>query len=431
MNRTSAVPESHRRDDTAALASLNTATRGHARTARASDGVAGVPARYVALPCDTAQAAAVMTVAAEYEMTVLARGSGTKLSWGGAPASVDLLIDTSRMDAVIEHNAGDLIVHTQAGLTLTALARRLSPAGQRLAIDPPAPSGSAAQGTVGGVISTAASGPLRLSFGAVRDLLIGVTMVRADGVIAHAGGKVVKNVAGYDLGKLLAGSFGTIGVMTEAIFRLHPYPPAQRWVSVPIPNSRAAHDVTQRVIHSHLAPSALELDRPNSGHPSISVLLEGTHAGVADRSATMRELLGAGAVEQEIRPPWWGRRPWDDRSVALRLTHQIASLQTLIDALDAATRPFGFLADIRGAAGVGILHAVLPADPTTVTTITAALRAAAATWGGDVVILDAPADIRAALDIWGPVNGLALMRRIKDQFDPEHRLAPGRFVGGI
>lgn len=284
---------------------------------------------------------------------------------------------------------------------------------------------------MGGVIATAASGPLRLSFGAVRDLLIGVTMVRADGVIAHAGGKVVKNVAGYDLGKLLAGSFGTIGVITEAIFRLHPNPPAQRWVSVPIANSQAARDVTQRVIHSHLSPSGLELDRPRSGHASITVLLEGTDAGVADRSASILELLGVGAVEQEIRPPWWGRRPWDDRSVGVRLTHQIASLQTLIDALDAATRPFGFLADIRGAAGVGVLHAVLPADPAIVTTVTAQLRAAAASWGGDVVILDAPVHVRGALDVWGPVNGLALMRRIKDQFDPEHRLAPGRFVGGI
>lgn len=126
MNRPSAVPESHRHDNAAALASLNTATRGHARTATASDVVAGVPARYVALPCDTAQAAAVMTAAAEYGMTVLARGSGTKLSWGGTPARVDLLIDTSRMDAVIEHNAGDLVVHTQAGLALTALSQRLS-----------------------------------------------------------------------------------------------------------------------------------------------------------------------------------------------------------------------------------------------------------------------------------------------------------------
>jgi glycolate oxidase FAD binding subunit len=397
------------------------------RAAEPADAVDGVQPRYVAAPATTAEAGEVVRAAAEQGLTVVTRGTGSKLTWGMPPSTVDLVLDTARMDQVVEHAAGDLIVHAQAGVPLKRVQETVAPAGQRLALDPPVP------GTLGGLVATGGSGPLRFSHGGVRDLLIGITFVRADGVVAKAGGKVVKNVAGYDVGKLLTGSFGTLGVITEVIFRLHPLPAATRWVSVPVESAAAAHGVVQRVVHSQLVPSAVELDRPAGGPARITVAVEGTPAGVDGRVDTLRSLLGPDAAVRETAPGWWGRPPWSPGGTAVKLTHEIAGLPRLLDALDAATAQHGLGADVRGAAGFGVLYAGLPADadPAAVAGVLGALRDAAPAWGGDVVVLDAPAPVKAAVDVWGPVRGLELMRRVKDQFDPAHRLAPGRFVGGI
>ena len=194
-----------------------------------ADRVSGRPARYVAAPASTGEAAAVLRAAAALGLTVVARGSGSKLDWGATPASCDLFVDTLRLNQVLEHAAGDLVVSVQAGILLGDLAKVVSAAGQRLALDPPD------GGTIGGVIATQAAGPLRFRYGAPRDLLIGITVVRADGRIARSGGKVVKNVAGYDLGKLFAGSYGTLGLITEATFRLHPQPESALAVTARVP----------------------------------------------------------------------------------------------------------------------------------------------------------------------------------------------------
>ena len=403
-----------------------------ARRAADGDQVDGVAPRFVATPTTTAEAAAVMRIAAAHELTVVPRGAGTKLSWGHPPESVDLVIDTGRMNQLVEHRAGDLVAHVQAGLRVEALQEHLAPARQRLAVDPVLPP-AAGRGTVGGVIATAASGPLRLSHGAVRDLLIGVTMVRADGAIAKAGGKVVKNVAGYDLGKLLTGSWGTLGLVTEAIFRLHPRPEQARWVVVPVTSTAAVHERVQRVVHSQVVPTALELDHPSGAPATVAVLIEGVPRGVEGRVNGVLDLLGDGAQVAGEAPPWWGRAPWEPGGVALRLTHEIAGLPRLLDAVDEAGRRHGLRVAVRGSAGVGVLHAAVTADaePDAVSGFVGRLRDHSAAWSGDVVVLDAPSPIKACVDQWGPARGLSLMRRVKDQFDPLGRMAPGRFVGGL
>jgi glycolate dehydrogenase FAD-binding subunit len=197
---------------------------GDVAQATADDTVDGVPARWVAWPGSTEEVSAVLRAAARMGLRVVARGTGTRLTWGVPPTDVDLIVDTSRMGAVLAHVAGDLVVTVQAGLRMVDLQDALAPHRQRLALD--------SAGTVGGTIATAASGPLRYRYGSVRDLLIGITVVRADGTVTRSGGTVVKNVAGYDLGKLYTGSLGTLGVITEAVFRLHPLPEASRWITV-------------------------------------------------------------------------------------------------------------------------------------------------------------------------------------------------------
>jgi glycolate oxidase FAD binding subunit len=179
---------------------------------------------YVAWPASVAEASAVMRAAAGLGLAVLPRGTGTRLAWGAAPRRCDLVVDTLRLDQVLEHEAGDLVARVQAGVTIDKLAGVLGQAGQQLALDLPAAPGGAGRGTVGGVLATGVAGPRRLRYGTPRDLGIGITVVLADGTVAHSGGKVVKNVAGYDLPRLVLGSWGTYGVILDATFKLHARP---------------------------------------------------------------------------------------------------------------------------------------------------------------------------------------------------------------
>ena len=409
------------------LKSLCAATEDHAVAATEADAVDGMPARWVALPDSAEQTSAVMRVAADHDLAVVVRGSGTKLTWGARPERVDLILDTTRMDTVVEHAAGDLIVVVGAGRRLDDLQDDLAGSGQWLAVDPPR------RGTVGGLIATAATGPTRLLHGPVRDLLIGVTVVRADGVVAHAGGKVVKNVAGYDVGKLLTGSLGTLAVITQAAFRLHPLPEAHRWVSVPITHSDDIQALVQQVVHSQLVPTAVELDRPTASGATLCLLLEGIPPGVASRTAQALDLLGDGATARDHAPDWWGAEPLVGGEVLLKVTHEIAGLAHLLTAMDHACAATGLTAHLRGSVAVGAVTVGLagPADAHALAACVANLRERATTFGGSVVVLQAPADLKADIDVWGPVGGLQLMRAVKRQFDPEGRLAPGRFVGGI
>ncbi|MGH3329638.1 MAG: FAD-binding oxidoreductase, partial [Streptomycetales bacterium] len=289
-------------------------------------------------------------------------------------------------------------------------------------------------GTVGGVVAANASGPLRLGYGTPRDLLIGVTVVRADGKVARAGGKVVKNVAGYDLGKLFTGSYGTLGIITETVFRLHPLPTAAAYLTCPVSGPDEAHRQVQAVIHAQLAPVAVELDLPAPAGPgTVGLLLEGIGPGVEARTRQALAFLGEGAGESPEPPPWWGSYPFGTGDVALRLTAEIAALPHVLEVLGAAAAAHGVGCAVRGSAAVGVLHAGIPGDaePAAVAGIVADLRTALARYDGTAVVLRAPEALRSGLDPYGPVPALDLMRRVKDQFDPDHRLAPGRYVGGI
>jgi len=460
----------------AALATACPATR----PAQPGDAVAGVMPRFAASPATIAEASDLLRAAAAHDLAVVPRGGSSKLGWGAPPRRCDLVVDTRAMDQVLEHAAGDLVVRVQAGVSLAQLGEVLAGAGQQLALDPPpysAPptAGSAAasgwQGaTVGGVLATGAAGPRRLRYGTPRDLLIGITVIRADGTVAHSGGKVVKNVAGYDLGKLFTGSFGTLGLIVEAVFRLHPRPASAAYVTVDCDGPDEAYYAVAAAAGSELAPSAVELDRPARDQPArVAVLLEGDPDGTAERTGLMAALLGKGAATHPDAPSWWGW-PANGRSgngqsadgqpdgaadageagTLVRIGFWAAGLPQILRAVDAAALGAGLDPAIGGSAAAGVIYAAVgpDADPAAVAAFVSGLREALARGDGDArpasapvpdgppvlasaVVVHAPPKARDLMDLWGPVPSLSLMCAVKDQFDPGHRMAPGRFAGGI
>lgn len=408
-----------------ALSALERACDGRVSPAYDGDAVVGQLPRWVVRPETTGEVAETMRIATEHDLAVVVRGAGTKLRWGNRPERLDFVLDTSGLDALVEHAAGDLVLATGTGRPLDTIQRDVAGAGQRLSIDPPQ------MGTVGGAVATASTGPMRHRYGAVRDLLIGITFVRADGVIAHSGGKVVKNVAGYDLAKILAGSFGTLGVITEVVFRLHPSSQDRRWVSTAIDSVQLANGVVQRLVHSQLMAAAVELDWSN-GSGCVAVQIEGHADGVDACSDQAVRLLARDAESKVDAPSWWGKEP-QPASTRLKVSHEIAALSELLAAIRQAESTAGVRTVLRGSPGVGtsLLSVVDEPSAESVVHLVESLRDQAARFGGAVVVLDTTDEVRELVDLWGPVSGLDLMRSVKRRFDPRRLLAPGRFVGGI
>ena len=386
------------------------------RPGTADDAVGGVVPTEVVRPSSTREAADVLRQTQREARTVVAAGGRTKLGWAPPPASADVLLDTTGLDRLVEHTAGDLVVVAEAGMRLAALQERLGDDGQWLALDPPE-----AGATLGGVVSANASGPRRLRYGTVRDLLIGVTVVLADGTVASAGGKVVKNVAGYDLGKLYTGAHGSLGVVVSTTWRLHPVPTARRVVVRSLSDPLEAGPLALTLARSTLTPSAVELLATTGGSGALVVVFEGIHESVQAQADAAVALLRGGSHSENL-PAHFGERPGDEGDLVLRLAFAPAALAAVLEALPEGTA-------VAAAACTGVAYAALPGDSAGVL---ATLRAALAPHDGTAVVLSAPPALQGRLDHWGPVgDALDLMQRVKDTFDPEHRLAPGRFVGGM
>ncbi|MFC4906512.1 FAD-binding oxidoreductase [Actinomadura gamaensis] len=365
-----------------------------------TDHVDGLTPAVVAAPADLAEASAVMRTAAEHGLAVVPSGTGSKLDRGRPVERCDVLVTTRNLDRIVKHSPGDLTLHVEAGLTFGALrAAEADGWGQHLALHPPT------DGTIGGAIAADVAGPGRLLHGTARDLLIGVTAVRADGTIARSGGKVVKNVAGYDLGKLYTGSLGTLGLIVDATFRMHPLARVVRVAATTDDPGRAV----QAVLHSQVVPRAIEIDRP-AGSDETTVAVEAETETPDETSARLHELLGGTPAPD---PEWWNRLPEGE------ILAEIRGLPARFpDVLDAAKG-----LPLRGSAGAGRLYTT-PDD-------LEALREAMKPLGARVVLVRARQAVRESVDVWGPMPTLPIMRRVKDQFDPDHRLSPGRFAEGV
>ena len=403
----------------------------HAREATPEDAVVGVQPFFVAEPGSVEETSELLRFAAEEGLAVSPRGGGTKSSLGNPPRGLDLVLSTARMNEVIEHVPGDQVVRVQAGIKLQDLQERLAGSDQMLGIDPPEKDAGA---TVGGVVAANSSGPRRYRYGTIRDLIIGITVVLSDGTVAKAGGKVVKNVAGYDLSKLFTGSLGTLGVIAECNFRLHPRPEAARTVAVELESTQAAGEAAQAILHAQLVPSAVELHW-GEDERLLSLLIEGIPPGVEAQSDTASYLLrGFGEVrtltdeEADSLGPSGG-----GDEVEIKLSAPPAELTGVLDSTLGACSRRGVAPRITGHAGIGVTYVALSgADEDACVQIVEELREIWSRRGGSVVVRSAPPSFKERVEAWGPLGSrLELTRRVKQKFDPRGIMNPGRFVGGI
>jgi glycolate oxidase FAD binding subunit len=390
------------------------------------------------------EATKAMVEAARAGSKVLFVGGGTELGIGPAPFGIDVLFRTDGLDRVVEHAPLDQIVVVEAGITLGALQRLLAAKGQMLALDPPWPD----RATVGGLVATNAFGPRRTRYGSVRDLIIGISIVRADGTAARGGGKVVKNVAGFDVPKLMVGSLGTLGLIATVTFRLHPRPETQETLLLPDLDAETVRRLVLAMRQAQLEPTAsaalvrdggADLGVRFDGRFEVGVRFEGFAAGVQQQGERLLELATRQGWTAERLPAaraadFWARhdqireapvgfraklsaQPMEVERVA---NAALGSLFPVLDRPRAVHYPTLGLGFVTGEPRPGAPLAV------------ALVAAREALASGSVVLHSAPPELRTTAGIWGPAPaGLPLMSSMKLRLDPGRRLAPGRFVGGI
>ena len=403
----------------------------------------GVPPERVALPASVPQVQRVMQEASARGLAVVPVGFGAHLGPGAPPRQPFLALCLGSLNALVDHQPANMTVTAQAGMSLTRLQDRVGGEGQWLPVDPPLPEAT----SVGGLISANLSGPSRFSQGTVRDLLIGITIVRADGVLLKSGGRVVKNVAGYDLGKLYCGSLGTLGVIVEATFKLRTKPEARAVARITCPDMARVQGLLERLLTAPLEPLFLELVASvpvaDSGYVVVAAF-GGASEDVADQTATLRSLVqgerleeladeDAAAVTTKLRDS----RALGEAFLQLKVSLLPTRLPAFVVALEDESKRSELRMTVQVHAGNGIIHVrverVDAPDPRALArTVVEGLRAQAAALGGTLVVEQAAPEVKPVLGLWGGgIEGLALMQRIKQTLDPQGVLSPGRFLDRI
>ena len=403
----------------------------HVRLATPTDAIAGVQPKLVIEPGTETELAEVLRLSNEAGLSVIPIGGRTKLGWGNPPARADVILSTVRLNKIIEHAWADLTISVEAGCTIQKLQDTLAQRGQRLALDALWPQ----KATVGGILSTNDSGALRLRFGALRDLIIGVTIALADGTLASSGGKVVKNVAGYDLPKLVTGALGTLGVITRAVFRLHPLPLNSRAFSVSTGHAEETQKFVLAVQDSKLAHTFLQSHFSDENYSASDILFEGTEAGLTAQETQLRTLAAPANVAEASASAWaareslWSFSDPESTAVAKISILPTATARTIeLLAQTARTQRLRWKALIY-ATGLGWLR--LDGTPIDLHAALEILREELEDRNSSLVVFRHPAKM-PAFDAWGtPGDSLPLMKSVKNRLDPKNTLNPGRFLAGI
>ena len=378
-------------------------------------------------PATTDELAAALRTASEHSTAVEPIGGGTKRSWG-KPVAAQLRVDTGRLSGIHEHVWQDMTATVAAGTTWSAMQHGLAQFGQRVALDPL----FADRATVGGIIATNDSGVLRRRYGSLRDLVLGMTIVLADGTIARSGGKVVKNVAGYDLPKLLTGSFGTLGIITEVTFRLHAIPThASSWIA-----RSASINTLAELMHKLTADTSLSLEAMQLCNEDTGFALDVQLATAAEALAAQEQELPRLSTDCSWSPAdatiWQAREQLfaDPAATVLKITTLPSKLAAIVGGIALLNTQPGISAHCT-AEPTGIVTVAVTAPADQLAEIITDLRSRLRTHGGSAVVLQR-GELANTIDPWGdPPAAIELMRAVKREFDPQRLLNPGRFVGGI
>jgi glycolate oxidase FAD binding subunit len=412
--------------------------RAAARSGGGRDRIQDVEPRFVVEPDSPEALAALLCWASKERLSAVIRGNGTKSDWGRRPTAVDLIVSTRRLNRVLSHQHGDLTATLEAGATLTTVAGELSRHGQWLPL-----SASFADATIGGTVAANDSGPLRQRHGTARDLLIGVHLALADGNLVKAGGNVVKNVAGYDLGKLMSGSFGSLAAIVSATFKLAPLPAASSTVVAAFRDRDAFVQAAAGIGSSQLEPAVFDLHvtSENAGlkprattetsHRLLIQFASAPAAVEAQIDAARRLMTGgevdvlSGALESDL----WanhGQQIWNAAGAVIRLSWLPAALPAVLAVVDEINQLGDASVELLGRTGVGAglvrVHADLPIQ-------VAAIQRLRKRSGviGNVVVLRGTAAVKEQTDVWGLSSDVStLLEGIKQALDPAGILGAGR-----
>jgi glycolate oxidase FAD binding subunit len=412
----------------------------------------GVKPGLLVSPGDAEQVAAVLKACAERRAAVILTGGGTCLDLGNRPRSADVLLSTRRLDRILEYNPADMTASVQAGVRLADLQAELAAHGQFLPLDPP----FADRATVGGIVATAASGPRRTGYGTVRDLLIGIRMAHPDGQTTRAGGMVVKNVTGYDMGKLYTGSLGTLGAIVEANFKLLPLPSVEATVAGIFDDVDGAGRSLDALVDSVLTPNSVEiLDRQaagvvlgeaQTGVRALLVRFGGREEAVQRQVGDTDAIFGSNHGRPHTLSPDAQQQAWtalaglsETPSTEARARCRVTVRSSRVEAVFRHAEDLAAAADlgvaIWGRALDGIAHVTFAGEgDERLAAAIESLRAAVAGLSGLLIVEACPPAVKQAVDIWGAgvdPGAVAIMRSLKDKFDPHGTLNPGRFAHGI
>lgn len=392
--------------------------------------VHGAAPAVVVAPRSAAEAAAVLKLASSEGFAVECAGAGTRLREGNKARKLDVVMSSTRLRGITEYEPADLVIGVQTGTTLEAIGNTVAPYNQFLALDPPA----ARNATIGGTIATGAYGPLRFAHGTPRDQVLGLEVVTGDGQVMHYGGRVVKNVAGYDFVRLLVGSRGTLGFVTAVHLRLKPQPDVDHTLAIAAESFSQVADLAEAVLASGLEPVALEIYSASATRPALNarwllhIRLQGNESAVMDAETRMHVLAGSAPVRLVSNGEWRAVAEQEAAApVKLRIAHLPSAVRETVAVADRiAERAELVNPQLAVHAGDGIVRLLADGAGAEFARTIEAERAAFETHGGSVIVDKMPHG--SEVEAFGHAEALQIMAQIKQVFDPAGILAPGRFV---
>jgi len=413
--------------------------------------VDGLAPKAVVNPGSVEEVSRLLAYANSEKLAVVPRGNGTKMAAGGIPRKLDLVLSMLRINRITEHDIPNLSLSVEAGITLSEVQKKLAGTGRGsfLPLDPP----YSEQATIGGIIATNSSGPRRYLYSTARDLLLGLKAVSPNGDVVAFGGKTVKNVSGYDMTKLMIGSWGALGVITEITTKLLPLPEASATLLASFGDLAKAGSLTRKILHSVLLPSAMELmDGKAAGQLGekakylVAFSLEGVGEAVDRQVAEIEEAAKSeGALDTRVlkrgddRTFWIRVRDFALSSAApiiLRTNVVISKLPEILGRYETMARDAGIGCALIGRAGNGILTSYIrdsgAAQTGPVADLIGKFADEAAKHEGNLIVESSPHELKERVSVWGrPRSDYVVMRRLKETVDPGGVLNPGRFVGGV